>query len=134
MWKKNLGIDIELKNEEWAVFQDTRTNFNYLIARHGWIGDYNDPMTFLDMWTTGNGQNNSGYSNPEYDELIAAAKVEIDDAKRTEMLHKAEDILMGDLPIIPIYFYTNVLCINPKVQGTYKSLLGQMEFRDAYVE
>lgn len=134
MWKKNLGINIELKNEEWAVFQDTRTNFNYSIARHGWIGDYNDPMTFLDMWTTGNGQNNSGYSNPEYDELIATAKVEIDDAKRTEMLHKAEDVLMADLPIIPIYFYTNVLCINPKVQGTYKSLLGQMEFRDAYVE
>lgn len=134
MWKKNLGINIELKNEEWAVFQDTRNNFNYSIARHGWIGDYNDPMTFLDMWTTGNGQNNSGYSNKEYDDLIYAAKVEEDAAKRTEMLHKAEDILMADLPIIPIYFYTNVLCINPKVEGTYKSLLGQMEFRDAYVK
>lgn len=134
MWKKNLGINIELKNEEWAVFQDTRTNFQYSIARHGWIADYNDPMTFLDMWTTGNGQNNSGYSNKEYDDLINAAKVEIDDAKRTEMLHKAEDILMEDLPILPIYFYTNVLCINPKVQDVYKSPLGQMEFRDAYVK
>ncbi|MFR1708603.1 MAG: peptide ABC transporter substrate-binding protein [Clostridium sp.] len=134
MWKTNLGINVELKNEEWAVFQDTRNNFQYSIARHGWIADYNDPMTFLDMWTTGNGQNNSGYSNKEYDKLISAAKVELDDAKRTELLHKAEDILMDESPIIPIYYYTNVLCIDQNVKGTYKSPLGQMEFRDAYVE
>ncbi|MEW8995329.1 peptide ABC transporter substrate-binding protein [Clostridium sp.] len=134
MWKTNLGINVELKNEEWAVFQDTRNNFQYSIARHGWIADYNDPMTFLDMWITGNGQNNSGYSNKEYDKLIASAKVELDDTKRTELLHKAEDILMEELPIIPMYYYTNVLCINKNVKGTYKSPLGQMEFRDAYVE
>lgn len=134
MWKTNLGINVELKNEEWAVFQDTRNNFQYSIARHGWIADYNDPMTFLDMWTTGNGQNNAGYSNKEYDKLIASAKVELDDTKRTEMLRKAEDILMEELPIIPIYSYTNVLCIDKNVKGTYKSPLGQMEFRNAYVE
>lgn len=134
MWKTNLGINVELKNEEWAVFQDTRNNFQYSMARHGWIADYNDPMTFLDMWTTGNGQNNAGYSNKEYDKLIAQAKVELDDAKRTELLHKAEDILMDESPIIPLYYYTNVLCIDKNVKGTYKSPLGQMEFRDAYVE
>ncbi len=134
MWKTNLGINVELKNEEWAVFQDTRNNFQYSIARHGWIADYNDPMTFLDMWTTGNGQNNAGYSNKEYDKLIASAKVELDATKRTEMLRKAEDILMEELPILPIYSYTNVLCIDGNVKGTYKSLLGQMEFRNSYVE
>ncbi|MGN9161115.1 peptide ABC transporter substrate-binding protein [Clostridium sulfidigenes] len=134
MWKTNLGINVELKNEEWAVFQDTRNNFQYSMARHGWIADYNDPMTFLDMWTTGNGQNNAGYSNKEYDKLIAQAKVELDDTKRTELLHKAEDILMDESPIIPLYYYTNVLCIDKNVKGTYKSPLGQMEFRDAYVE
>jgi len=134
MWKTNLGINVELKNEEWAVFQDTRNNFQYSMARHGWIADYNDPMTFLDMWTTGNGQNNAGYSNKEYDKLIAQAKVELDDAKRTELLPKAEDILMDESPIIPLYYYTNVLCIDKNVKGTYKSPLGQMEFRDAYVE
>lgn len=134
MWKKNLGINVELKNEEWAVFQDTRNNFQYSMARHGWIADYNDPMTFLDMWTTGNGQNNAGYSNKEYDKLIAQAKIELDDAKRTELLHKAEDILMDESPIIPLYYYTNVLCIDKNVKGSYKSPLGQMEFRDAYVE
>ena len=134
MWKTNLGIEIELKNEEWAVFQDTRNTFQYSIARHGWIADYNDPMTFLDMWVTGGGQNNAGYSNPEYDKLIAAAKIEADGAKRTEYLHKAEDILMQELPIIPIYFYTNVICADPTVKGFIKSPLGQMDFKDAYVE
>ncbi len=134
MWKTNLGINVELKNEEWAVFQETRNNFQFSIARHGWIADYNDPMTFLDMWVTGNPQNNAGYSNAEYDKLIADAKVELDDAKRTELLHKAEDIFIKDMPIIPIYSYTNVLCIKPKVKGTVKSALGQMNFIGAYVE
>lgn len=133
MWKNNLGINIELKNEEWAVFQDTRNNFNYSIARHGWIADYNDPMTFLDMWVTGSGQNNAGYSNPEYDDLINQAKSELDGNKRTELLHKAEDVLMEDMPILPIYYYTNVICANPKVKDFYKSPLGQMEFSRAYV-
>lgn len=134
MWKKNLGIEVELKNEEWAVFQDTRNTFNYLVARHGWIADYNDPMTFLDMWVTGNGQNNAGYSNKEYDEVINKAKKELDPTKRTELLHKAEDILMEDMPIIPIYYYTNVVCADPKVKGVIKSPLGQTEFKGAYVE
>ncbi|MEG0773432.1 peptide ABC transporter substrate-binding protein [Clostridium sp.] len=134
MWKTNLGVEIELKNEEWAVFQDTRNNFQYSIARHGWIADYNDPMTFLDMWVTGGGQNNAGYANPEYDKLIAIAKSETDGAKRTEALHKAEDILMTDLPVLPLYFYTNIICADPTVKGFIKSPLGQMDFKDAYVE
>lgn len=134
MWKTELGINVELKNEEWAVFQETRNNFQFSIARHGWIADYNDPMTFLDMWVTGNPQNNAGYSNAEYDKLIGAAKVELDDAKRTELLHKAEDIFIKEMPIIPLYSYTNVLCVKPKVKGTVKSALGQMNFIGAYVE
>lgn len=134
MWQKNLGINVELKNEEWAVFQDTRTNFQFSIARHGWSGDYNDPMTFLDMWVTGNPQNNSGYSNPKYDELINSAKKELDDAKRTQTLHDAEKILMEDMPIIPFYYTNNILCINPKVKGVAKSPLGNTLFMNAYVE
>ncbi|MEG1256503.1 peptide ABC transporter substrate-binding protein [Clostridium sp.] len=134
MWKTELGINVELKNEEWAVFQETRNKFQFSMARHGWIADYNDPMTFLDMWVTGNPQNNAGYSNAEYDKLITAAKVELDDAKRTELLHKAEDIFIKDMPVIPLYSYTNVLCVDPSVKGTVKSALGQMNFIEAYVE
>ena len=134
MWKTNLGINVELTNEEWAVFQTTRNNFQYEICRHGWIGDYNDPMTFLDMWVTASGQNNAGYSNEEYDSLIAQAKSEQDGEKRTELLRKAEDILMDDMAIIPIYYYTNIVCANDNVKGYVKSPLGSMLFRQAYVE
>ena len=134
MWKTNLGINVELKNEEWAVFQTTRNNFQYEVCRHGWIGDYNDPMTFLDMWVTASGQNNAGYSNEEYDSLIAQAKSEQDGEKRTELLRKAEDILMDDMAIIPIYYYTNIVCANDNVKGYVKSPLASMLFRQAYVE
>lgn len=134
MWKKNLGVEMELKNEEWAVFQTTRTSKNYDIARHGWIADYNDPMTFLDMWVTGGGNNDAGYSNAEYDKYIKEAQMESDPAKRTELLHKAETILMNDMPVIPIYYYTSVVASNPKVKGWVRSPLGGYFYKNAYVE
>lgn len=81
-----IGVNVELTNQEWAVFLSTRQNGEYQIARHGWIGDYSDPMTFLDMWVTGGGNNDCGFSNSEYDSLIAEAKVETDTKKREELL------------------------------------------------
>ena len=139
MWKQNLGIDIELANEEWAVFQTSRINGDYEIARHGWIADYNDPMTFLDMWVSGEGpgvwgNNDAHYDNPEYDRLIAEAKVETDLPKRTQMMHDAQDLLMEDLPVIPIYFYTNVVAYRDYVKEVRKSPLGFLFFENAYIE
>lgn len=139
MWAQNLGIQVDLANEEWAVFQTSRINGDYEIARHGWIADYNDPMTFLDMWLAGTGEgvwgnNDAHYNNPEYDKLINAAKVEIDQAKRTQMLHDAEAILMNDLPVFPIYFYTNVVCYRPYVKDVRKSPLGFVHFEKAYIQ
>lgn len=134
MWKKNLNINIELKKEEWKVFQVTRTDKNYLMARHGWLGDYVDPMTFLDIFETESGNNDAGYSNKEYDKYIELAKKEVDPTKRSEYLHKAEDILMEDMPIIPMYYYTNVLCIKDYVKNVHKSPLGFVFFRDAYIQ
>ncbi|MGL5637967.1 MAG: peptide ABC transporter substrate-binding protein [Cetobacterium sp.] len=134
MWKKNLGVNIELKNEEWAVFQTTRNSLNYEIARHGWIADYNDPMNFLDMWLTGGGNNAAGYSNAEYDNYVKEAQKESAPAKRTALLHKAEDILMSDMPVIPLYYYTSVVVANPKAKGWIKSPLGGYFFKKAYME
>lgn len=139
MWKQNLGIDVQLANEEWAVFQTSRINGDYEIARHGWIADYADPMTMLDMWVSGTGEgvwgnNDAHYNNPEYDKLIKAAKVELDPAKRSEMLHKAQDIIMEDLPILPIYFYTNIVCYRPYAKQVVKSPLGFIYFENAYIE
>ena len=125
-WEE-IGVNVELTNQEWAVFLNTRQQGDYQIARHGWIGDYIDPMTFLDLWVT-------GFSNARYDELIAAAKVETDSAKRLEMLREAEDILMDEMPILPIYYYTTVTAANENVKGVRISTLGKISFKYAYKE
>ncbi|MGL5122963.1 MAG: peptide ABC transporter substrate-binding protein [Fusobacteriaceae bacterium] len=134
MWKKNLGLNIELKNEEWAVFQTSRNEKNYEIARHGWIADYNDPMTFLDLWVTSSGNNDAGFSNLDYDKLIKEAQKEQNPENRTTLLHQAEDILMDEMPIIPLYYYTNIVYSNPKAKGWVKSPLGDVSFKNAYME
>jgi oligopeptide transport system substrate-binding protein len=133
MWRKNLGIEIDLRNQEWKVFQKTRTDKQFLIARHGWSGDYIDPMTFLDLFVTNGGNNDAGYSNAKYDEKIAGAKKETDPAKRMAFLHEAEDILMEDMPIIPMYYYTTVVCQKPTIKDVRISPLGQVYFNKAYV-
>lgn len=134
MWRKNLGINVELKNEEWKVFQKTRTSKNYLIARGGWISDFVDPMSFTDLFTSASGNNDPGYNSAAYDAKVKAAKMELDPAKRMKDMHDAEDILMTDLPVCPIYYYTNIVCIKPYVKGIVKSPLGFVFFDKAYVE
>jgi oligopeptide transport system substrate-binding protein len=109
MWKKHLGINVTLINQEWKVYLSSTQQKNYDIARKGWIGDYNDPNSFLDMWVTGGGNNNTGWSNTAYDSLITAASQTADQIKRIELFKNAEHILMNELPVIPIYFYTNVI-------------------------
>ena len=124
MWKKNLGINVKLDSQEWEVFQETRTQGNYEIARHGWLGDYVDPMTMLDMWYSKSGQNDARWKNSQYDQLIDLAKKSGDQNERMEAMHKAEEILMGEMPIIPVYYYTDQYLINPKIKGFYYDPLG----------
>lgn len=133
MWSE-IGVNVELVNQEWAVFQDSRKSGNYQIARHGWIGDYVDPMTFLDMWMTGLGNNDAKFASAEYDALIDQAMAETDSVKRSEILRKAEDILMEELPIMPIYYYTQVKAVSPKVKDLRVSPLGQVYFDGASIE
>lgn len=132
MWKENLGINVELRNEEWKVFQTSRNQKQYIVARHGWIGDYVDPMTFLDLWVTDGGNNDAGYSNPEYDKLIAAAK-HSSGPERDESMKKAEAILMEDLPVMPIYYYTNACMIRHTIKNAPKSMIGPVDYREAYI-
>lgn len=134
MWKKNLGIDVTLVNEERKVQLDDLTKHNFMVCRTSWIADYNDPMTFIDMYYTNGGNNNPGYTNPEYDKLVDSAKKGTDAAKRTDDMHKAEDILMNDMPIIPIYYYTNVLALKSNITDLQKSPLGFVYFRNTVVE
>ncbi|MDR2630020.1 MAG: peptide ABC transporter substrate-binding protein [Spirochaetaceae bacterium] len=129
MWSTSLGITVTLSNQDWAVFLDTRKVGNYSIARDGWIGDYNDPINFLDMHVTGGGNNNSQYANREYDRLIAAAKGTAVQADRMRYLHQAEDLLVGaDYAVGPIYFYTQPYMMNPALSGMYYTPLGYFFF------
>lgn len=134
MYKKNLGIDVTLRNVERKVQLDNLSKKDYVISRTGWIADYNDPMTFLDMFVTGGGNNNPGYENPEYDKLITAAKAETDSTKRTKLMHDAEDMLMNDMPLIPLYYYTNVMAVKSNIKGIEKSPLGFVFFRNTTVQ
>ena len=134
MWKEGLNIDSTISQEEWAVFQDTRQNKQYLIARHGWIGDYNDPMTFLDVFMSTSQQNNSGWSNAQYDALITEAKLTGNQNIRMKAMHDAENILMGEMALLPIYFYTEPLVLTPKLKDVVFSPLGMHNFIYSYIE
>ena len=135
MWKTVLGVEVATQNQEWGVFLETRNNLNYQIARAGWSADYNDPMTFMDIWTTGNGNNDSGYANPEYDALIEKAAEEKDLAKRNEYFAQAEKILIqDDMVIAPVYYYTNVSLTKPNLKGVSLDFSGAIDFTRAYLE
>ena len=123
MWKENLGIDISIVNQESKVWQDTMMQMNYQMARYAWIGDYLDPNSFLDMFLTGGGNNQTGWSNKEFDRLIEEAGRTSDAAKRIELFQQAETILVNEAPTIPIYFYTRVALVRPEVKGWERNLL-----------
>ncbi len=123
MWKVNLGINVTLKNQEWKVYIDSTQKIDYDIARAGWIGDYPDPNSFLDMWLTGGGNNNTGWSNKKYDSLIKEANSTGDLKKRIELFGQAETILMNEMPVIPIYTYTNKYLLSERVIGWYNNIL-----------
>ena len=152
-----VGITMNLENQEWATFLNTRKAGDYSIARNGWVADYTDPICFLDMWVTASGNNDcqfgkgahkdvaaysidltdiDGYDNKvengtwseTYDVIISAVKKETDNEKRYALMHKAEDLLMSTGAICPIYFYTDVYMISKNVQGFFSIPLGYKFF------
>ncbi|MGJ8638445.1 MAG: peptide ABC transporter substrate-binding protein [Opitutaceae bacterium] len=123
MWKKELGIDIELHNQEWKAYLSTREAGDFDILRAAWFGDYDDPNTFLSLGETNNGNNHTKWSNAEYDALIKQAAVTLDPEARKAVFQKAEAILLDELPVIPIYFYVTSRLIDDAVQGWYPSIL-----------
>lgn len=129
MLKTNLGIEVEIQAQEWNVFQQSRKDGVFNMDRNGWIGDYMDASTFLDMFTSTNGQNNSKYNNPAYDAAIKAARTETDSAKRMQYFHDAEKLLMDDMGIVPIYFYTEPTEISKDLQNYVVTPLGFVYFQ-----
>ena len=122
MWRKNLGIDVELRNTEWKVYLDDMSKLRYQIVRRGWIGDYRDPNTFVEMFTSHSGNNNTGWKSEGYDRLVKRAAAEPDPAKRIAFLQQAEEILLRDVPILPIYFYVSQACWKDRVKGVWQNI------------
>jgi oligopeptide transport system substrate-binding protein len=135
MWKTHLNIDVTMVNQEWKVYLDSRDTLNYSIARAAWIGDYVDPNTFLDMWVTGGGNNDTDWSNAEYDDLllrkIPAMKT---NEERMAAFYRAETILIEEMPIIPIYIYATKYLVNPSVKGLPANLMDYFSFKHVYLE
>jgi len=159
---KNAGITMNLQNEEWATFLNTRKEGNYSIARNGWLADYNDPICFLDMWTSGSGNNDVQFGKGDhanlkmynldltaygstvkvengtwaetYDVLISEIKACTNDENRYAMMHIAEDMLMDTGCIVPLYFYTDLYMVSKKVKGFFSNPLGYKYFMNTTIE
>lgn len=116
MWHKNLGIKVGLKNAEWQVFQNDMMNGNFDIAPIFWYGDYPDPMTMLDIFTSVSDMDVSKYDNKQYNALIEKAKKTTGDI-RTQALYDAEKILMKDMPVIPLYYNTSKVMVKDYVKN-----------------
>ena len=133
MWKQVLGVEVELVNEEWKVFLETRARKDFDIARDAWIMDFVDAASILELFITNAAQNYTGYSNPAFDAAMKRASGETDRAKRINAMHEAEAILMEDMPAAPIYFYTSSVMQSKRVKGIHRSPLGYILFRGAEV-
>ena len=123
MWKKHLGIQIEIAQKEWTSYLNAMTKLDYDLADSGWIGDYLDPTTFLDMWIKDGGNNRTGWSNEEFEKLLKDREHQKDPARRLLVLQEAENILMEEFPAITIYWYTTNYLIDPRVKGWSPLLL-----------
>ena len=122
-WARTLGLDVRLENQEWGSYMTSMQSLGYDVARSAWIGDYPDPNTFLDMWTDGNTNNRTGWARPDFDALLSRANHQSDPQKRLELLAEAEGMILGDLPIIPIYYYVTKNMVKPRVKGFYPNVL-----------
>jgi oligopeptide transport system substrate-binding protein len=108
-------------------------HLQYDIARYGWIGDYPDPATFLKMWVTNGGNNNTGWSNPEYDKLINDAQY-ADKTERLRLYQQAEQILMDELPIIPLYYYVSAGMTAPYVNGVFNNMQNLHPLKEVWID
>ena len=132
MWEKELGVTVQLENQDWNVFLEERKQGNFSISRGGWIADYNDPMCFLDMFLTGGGNNDPQYANPEYDQLIGKAKNCASNEDRMQLMHDAEAFIMDQAVVAPIYYYVQPYMQDENLTGWYYTPLGFFFFNAAH--
>ncbi|MBT8423218.1 MAG: peptide ABC transporter substrate-binding protein [Gammaproteobacteria bacterium] len=133
MWKQVLGVETQLLNQEWKVFLQTRQLGLTQVYRSGWIGDYNDANTFAELLHSENAQNDTGWGNDRYDELLERAAVETILDKRALLLQEAERIMLDETPLIPIYFYVSKRVVKPWVGGYVPNIMDHTFTKDLYI-
>lgn len=134
MWKKNLGVEAKLQNQEWKTMLDAKRTGNFDAVRYAWIADYDDATTFLNNYRTGDSSNTSRYSNPAYDAALLNAAKAPDIAARGRYYQQAEDLLAQDVPSIPVYHYVRSHLVKPWVGGFTPDRLGYYFTKDMYIK
>ncbi|HPQ46093.1 MAG TPA: peptide ABC transporter substrate-binding protein [Clostridia bacterium] len=134
MFKTNLGIECTLENQEWAVFQDTRTQGDYQLSRGGWLTDFMDPSGMLGIFKNLDvAYNDPNYYNPDFEAALNEASSATTPEAHFDALYRAQDIFMNDMPIIPVYHYSDTMLVSDKVVGWDRSVLGSVDFSTATV-
>ncbi|GGG85116.1 peptide ABC transporter substrate-binding protein [Paenibacillus radicis (ex Gao et al. 2016)] len=134
MWKTNLGVDTSIENQEWGVFIDNRNRLNYEVARGGNGADYNDPMTFIDLYTSKSGNNNTGFASKEYDDMVKKAYATDNQKERMQAMARAEQILIESRAVAPLFYYSSVYMIKPGYEGIFMDYKGDIDYnRGSYV-
>ena len=134
IWKKNLGVNVKLENQEWKTFLDTRHQGTFDVARAGWCADYNEPTSFLNTMLSDSSNNTAHYKSPAFDKIIADTLKVSNDAQRAELYAKSEEQLDKDSAIVPVYYYVNARLVKPWVGGyTGKDPLDNISVKNLYI-
>ena len=133
-WKKELGVTITITPLEQKTWVQNQQTLNYTLSGAGWIGDFVDPVTFLDLFVSGGGNNWTGWASPAYDELISRAARTSDPTARLEFFQQAEALLLEQAPVAPVYFGVRSYLIHPAVHGWEPSLLGLHQYKKVYLQ
>jgi oligopeptide transport system substrate-binding protein len=134
MWRRELGVDVRLANQEFKVLLSERRAGHYQILLSDWVGDYLDPSTFLDLWLSSSGNNHTGWSSADYDARLFAAARATDPAARATQLQQAEGFMLAAAPIVPLYYNTHVFLLHPSVHGWHSTILDHHPYKHVWLE
>ena len=133
MWKENLDVEVDLENQEWKVYLDSMGEGNYQVGRMGWIADFNDAINFLEIFQTVGGNNYTNWEDDEFSDLLEESRAETDEDARYDLLREAEEVFMDNMPIAPVYFYTNVWTKQDYVKDVVVSPLGSIQYKWGWI-
>jgi len=134
MWKRELGVESELRNMEWKVYLNTVHSMNFQVARLGWEAVVLDPHDFLEQFRTGSSNNWTGWSNPEYDRILAESERTGDNLERYQLLQKLDRMIEREMPIIPLYHNTHRSLVHPSVKGWPDNAINIKIFQQTYLD